>query len=110
RSRLKSYGNDRKWLGADQEGLVQYCRELLKQEHYDHFIFGHRQLPVDMEVAPAGPASRDLERSHARYINLGDWITHFTYAVLDEGGLRLMKRSNADRFADDIRIMGGPAV
>ncbi|HQV39501.1 MAG: UDP-2,3-diacylglucosamine diphosphatase [Flavobacteriales bacterium] len=98
RSRKKSYDNDRKWLGDDQEWLVQYCRDLLKKEHYDFFIFGHRHLPVDMEVA-AG----------SRYINLGDWITWFTYAVFDESGMRLMKRSETDLMQDDRQVSGGPA-
>ncbi len=124
RSRKKNYENDRQWLGDDQEWLVQYCRELLREEHYDYLIFGHRHLPVDMEVlptagSPAGDPAGDngtrykrapAEGTNARYINLGDWITHFTYAVLDEGGVRLMKRSNTERFADDVRILGGPAV
>ena len=113
RSRKKSYENDRKWLGDDQEWLVQYCRELLRKEHYDYFLFGHRHLPVDMEIVPfrasRSPAG-DLDGANARYINLGDWITHFTYAVLDPEGLRLMKRSSTDRFADDVQISGGPAA
>lgn len=130
RSRLKNYENDRQWLGDDQEWLVQYCRELLRKEHYDYLIFGHRHLPVDMELVPAGSASRDPagtmtsgspagdpegatkgdpEGTISRYINLGDWITHFTYAVLDAEGLRLMKRMGTERFADDVRISGGPA-
>ena len=99
--------------GADQEWLVQYCRELLRKEHYDYFLFGHRHLPVDMEIVPfrasRSPAG-DLDGANARYINLGDWITHFTYAVLDPEGLRLMKRSSTDRFADDVQISGGPAA
>ena len=110
RSRLKHYENDRQWLGADKEWLVLYCRELLRKEHYDYLIFGHRHLPVDMELVPGGAASRDPVGTSSRYINLGDWITHFTYAVLDADGLRLMKRSATDRFADDARITGGPAV
>jgi len=119
RSRLKHYENDRQWLGADKEWLVLYCRELLRKEHYDYLIFGHRHLPVDLELVPGGASrspSGDLDGTFdpagtsSRYINLGDWIMHFTYAVLDADGLRLMKRSGTDRFADDARITGGPAV
>lgn len=118
RSRKKSYDNDRKWLGDDQEWLVQYCREMLKTEHYDFFIFGHRHLPVDLALSSRSAsrdlegttASRDLEGTTSRYLNLGDWITWFTYAVFDENGMRLMKRSNSDRMQDDRQITGGPAV
>ena len=99
RSRLKSYENDRKWLGTDKEWLVQYCREELKKTHYDYLLFGHRHLPVDLEVAPG-----------SRYINLGDWITWFTYAVFDGTDLKLMKRTGDGPLNGDVRISGGPAV
>ena len=61
-----------RYLGDDREHLMQFCVETLKTEHYDYFIFGHRHLPFDKE---AGPTSR--------YINLGDWIINFSYAVFD---------------------------
>ncbi|MBK7083599.1 MAG: UDP-2,3-diacylglucosamine diphosphatase [Flavobacteriales bacterium] len=99
RSRLKSYENDRKWLGTDKEWLVQYCREELKKTHYDYLLFGHRHLPVDLEVAPG-----------SRYINLGDWITWFTYAVFDGTDLKLMKRTGDGPLNGDVRISGRPAV
>ena len=50
--RKKSYENDRKWLGEDKEWLVQYCRDELRKKHYDFILFGHRHLPIDVEVAP----------------------------------------------------------
>jgi UDP-2,3-diacylglucosamine hydrolase len=76
-------------------------------------VFGHRHLPVDMPVAPvaAGSASRDLAATDgARYINLGDWITYFTYAVFDGDELKLMKRTSDGPLSGDVRITGGPAV
>jgi UDP-2,3-diacylglucosamine hydrolase len=100
RSRLKSYENDRKWLGEDNEWLVQHCRAMLRAEHRDFFIYGHRHLPIDIPVG-----------EESRYVNLGDWITHFTYAVFDGNELRLMKRAADDGpLAADMRISGGPAV
>ncbi|MBS1570024.1 MAG: UDP-2,3-diacylglucosamine diphosphatase [Bacteroidetes bacterium] len=117
RSRKKNYENDRKWLGADKEWLVQYCNGLLEKEHYDYFIFGHRHLPVDLPLAsgppagdPDGAVSRDPEGTVSRYINLGDWISHFTYAVFDGGEVRLMKRVEDGALGGDVRISGGPAV
>ena len=98
RSRKKSYANDRKWLGEDKEWLVQYCRERLATEHFDHMLFGHRHLPIDMEVAPG-----------SRYLNLGDWITHFTYATFDGTEVKLMKRMGDGPLDRDVRISGGPA-
>lgn len=99
RSRKKSYANDRKWLGEDKEWLVQYCRERLAEEHFDYLIFGHRHLPIDIEVG-AG----------SRYINLGDWITWFTYATFNGNELKLMKRTSDGPMSGDLRITGGPAM
>lgn len=60
------------FLGEDKEWLAIYSKEVLQKAHYDYFIFGHRHLPLEL---PVGPASK--------YINLGDWINYFTYAVFD---------------------------
>jgi UDP-2,3-diacylglucosamine hydrolase len=99
RSRRKNYENDRQWLGEDKEWLVQYCRERLAHEHFDHLVFGHRHLPIDI---PVGPDSR--------YTNLGDWISYFTYAVFDGRDLKLMARTSDGGLAQDKHISGAPAA
>ena len=77
-SRAATGKDDDHFLGEDKEWLVMYCRELLRQKHYDYFIFGHRHLPIDFR----------LERE-SRYINLGDWIRYNSYAVFDGNNLEL---------------------
>lgn len=99
RSRKKSYANDRKFLGAHQEWLAQYCRDVLKKEHYDTFIFGHRHLPMDLEVGP-----------RSRYLNLGDWITWYTYAVFDGTRTMLMQRTGDGPLRDDRPLEGAPSA
>ncbi len=79
-SRKSSAEADRTFLGEDNEWLVQYCREVLSHKHFDVFIFGHRHLPLDIA----------LDQS-ARYLNLGDWLGHFTYAVFDGEQVELLK-------------------
>lgn len=122
RSRKRSWANDREWLGEDNEWLVQHCRDVLKTSHFDRFIYGHRHLPIDVPVIPtAGSREADPQPPagsraadpavQARYINLGDWITHFTYAVFDGTELRLMKRAaNDGPLTNDRVISGGPAA
>lgn len=78
KSRAATGQHEEQFLGEDNEWLVIYCREVLKKEAFDYFIFGHRHLPIDMEVAPG-----------SRYVNLGDWIRYFSYAVLEDGQLSL---------------------
>lgn len=66
------------FLGEDNEWLVHFAKEKLHQSHYDYFIFGHRHLPL--EIALPGDSL---------YVNLGDWLHHYTYAVFDGGRLAL---------------------
>ena len=70
---------DAKYLGDDKEYLVQYIIETEKTKHFDYYIFGHRHLPIDKQI----------ERSY--YINLGDWLSYFTYAEWDGSKLSLKK-------------------
>lgn len=67
------------FLGESQEWLVIYSKELLKKKHYDYLVFGHRHIPVDLSL------SKD-----SRYINLGEWINYFSYAVFDGQELELL--------------------
>ena len=55
-------------------------KEILQQEHFDYFIFGHRHLPLDIKL-----------NEKSRYINLGEWINHHTYAIFDGETLELKK-------------------
>lgn len=64
--------------GEDKEWLVLYAKDELKKEHFDYFIFGHRHWPCNIDL-----------NGESRYINTGDWVTHFTYAVLDNGVMEL---------------------
>jgi UDP-2,3-diacylglucosamine hydrolase len=78
RSRIMTGNSDEKFLGKENEWLYLYCRDYLKDHNVDYFIFGHRHLPLDLDVD-----------GRARYINLGDWITYRSYAVYDGQRLEL---------------------
>lgn len=81
RSRAVTGTNDGKFLGEENEWLIQYCKELLTTRQYDYMIFGHRHLPIDYPLQPG-----------CRYINLGDWIRYYTYAVFDGQQMQLETR------------------
>lgn len=72
KNKLISGEEDVKFLGEENEWLVQYCKRKLREKHYDYFIFGHRHLPLEIELS-----------KNSKYINTGDWITHFTYGIFD---------------------------
>jgi UDP-2,3-diacylglucosamine hydrolase len=80
RSRVITGDSDEKFLGNENEWLYLFCREYLKTHAVDYFIFGHRHLPLDLDVD-----------GKARYINLGEWIQYNTYAVFDGNTLSLLK-------------------
>ncbi len=77
KSRMANGISDEKFTGEENEWLIVYVKELLKKEHYDYFIFGHRHLPLDVKLG------------NSRYINLGEWIKYNTYAVFDGTNLEL---------------------
>ncbi len=83
KSRQKTGATDAIYLGEDKEWLIIYSREILAKEHIDYFVFGHRHLPLDIPL-----------KHNSRYVNLGDWITSFTYAVFDGNELHLKKWEN----------------
>ena len=83
KSRAQTGQTDEIFLGADKEWLIIYCKGILQKEHYDYFIFGHRHLPIDFKLTDPD------NHTESRYINLGDWIKYFSYAVLDGQNLEL---------------------
>ncbi|MEO0060360.1 MAG: UDP-2,3-diacylglucosamine hydrolase [Bacteroidota bacterium] len=72
KNKLISGDTDVKFLGEDKEWLVQYCKRKLESKYYDFFVFGHRHLPMTIDLG-----------QQSTYINLGDWIEYFTYGVFD---------------------------
>lgn len=70
---------DAQFLGDEKEWLVQYCKRKLETKHYDYFVFGHRHLPLEIDL-----------NDKSKYINLGDWISYFTYATFDGTDLKLL--------------------
>lgn len=82
RSRIKTGASEEVFLGEDKEWLIIYCKEVLKKKYFDFFVFGHRHLAIDYRLSPVS-LSGGVAGGEARYINLGDWIRYYTYAVFD---------------------------
>jgi UDP-2,3-diacylglucosamine hydrolase len=83
RSRISTGDSDEKFLGAENEWLYIFSRDYLKDHQIDFFVFGHRHLPLDLDI-----------EGKARYVNLGEWINYNTYAVFDGTSLTLLKFEN----------------
>ncbi|WP_298488052.1 UDP-2,3-diacylglucosamine diphosphatase [uncultured Maribacter sp.] len=82
KNKLISGDDDVKFLGEEKEWLVQYAKRKLETKHYDYFVFGHRHLPLEIDL-----------NGKSTYVNLGDWISYYTYGVFDGTALSLEKLS-----------------
>ncbi|WP_298953607.1 UDP-2,3-diacylglucosamine diphosphatase [uncultured Nonlabens sp.] len=80
KNKLISGDEDAVFLGEDKEWLALYAKRKLETEHFDYFIFGHRHLPMEIKVG-----------ENSTYINIGDWINHYTYGVFDGEQFKLEK-------------------
>ena len=80
-SKEKKIMSTKKDIGdIENQWLTQYCRKKLETNKFNYFIFGHSHIPVELEL-----------NSECKYINLGDWISHFTYAEFNGVQLVLKK-------------------
>ncbi|MEL0300404.1 MAG: UDP-2,3-diacylglucosamine diphosphatase [Flavobacteriaceae bacterium] len=77
KNKLISGEEDAIFLGEENEWLAQYAKKKQQEKARDYYVFGHRHIPLDIPI------------DQARYINLGDWISHYTYAVFDGKALEL---------------------
>lgn len=73
------------FLGEDKEWLLIYCKEVLRKKKIDFFVFGHRHLAIDYRL-----------NESSRYINLGDWMLYYTYAVFDGAKMELKSYKGMD--------------
>lgn len=55
-----------------EELQIIHALNLLQKEHFDYIIYGHRHIPYIIKVD-----------DKSTIVNLGDWITNFTYGVLE---------------------------
>jgi UDP-2,3-diacylglucosamine hydrolase len=83
KNKLISGDEDVTFLGEDNEWLILYSKRKLETKHYNYLIFGHRHLPMKVSVG-----------ENSEYVNLGDWISYFTYGVFDGETFEIKKHEN----------------
>ncbi len=72
-------GKKENGIAPEKEMLYQYAQAILKENpDINYFIFGHRHKPLLKDI-----------RNGSELCILGDWITHFSYAVFDGEKLEL---------------------
>jgi len=77
KSRIANGEKDKSYYG-EKEWLIQFCKKKMKTIDVDYFIFGHRHLPLEVDLG-----------NNTTYINLGEWVNYNSYAVFDGKKLEL---------------------
>ncbi len=78
RSNINTINKNIKFKSNEKEILFKFCKNILKTKHYHFFIFGHRHLPLELDLG-----------NNSKYMNTGDWITNFSYIVYDGSSFSL---------------------
>ncbi len=71
-------GNNIKFKSKENEILYHFCKKKLNVKHYDFFVFGHRHLPLKIELD-----------NNSYYFNTGDWINHYSFLHFKDDSLQL---------------------
>lgn len=79
KSRIANGEKDESYHG-EKEWLTQFCKQKMKTIEVDYFIFGHRHLPLEVDLG-----------NNTTYINLGEWVNYNSYAVFDGKKLELKR-------------------
>jgi len=82
-SRVSSTEKDLGFTTKEGEWLWHYAVEVESQNHHDYYIFGHRHIPLELEVG-----------DHSKYLNLGEWVNHFTFVKYDGQKAELLSYSD----------------
>jgi len=78
-SKLAYTGQPEAVFEKENEMLFQYAgRKASLHPEVDFFVFGHRHIPLQMPL-----------NDKANLVILGDWMSHFTYAVFENGMLEI---------------------
>ncbi len=88
-----SKGIYEEFLGVEKEYLILYAKEILEKQPINYFVFGHRHIPMDIELSPT-----------SRHINLGEWISAYTYAEFDGNDLQIKSYKKEFDYSRIIKI------
>ena len=88
-SRNVNIDEDKLFKGVEHEFLYVFCKQILKNEEVDYFIFGHRHLPLNIRLSES-----------SFYLNLGEWLTYNTFVQIDSKStsIKQFKNNKIDEF------------
>ena len=59
-------------INKEKEWLFLYSQKLEFKQHFDFYVFGHRHLPLILEI-----------NNISTYINLGEWLNSNSFGIFD---------------------------
>ena len=91
-----------KYRGKEEEWIWNYCDEIHKTNPQDYYVFGHRHLPLRIEMKIEKSTTKNSQENldikkiiasttdsqtepndKSYYFNTGEWINHFTYLIFE---------------------------
>ena len=82
---LVTFNASQRWLSVFLSRSTPVSYTHLAQKKINFFVFGHRHLAIDYRL-----------NEDARYINLGDWMLYYTYAVFNGYTMELKSYKGKD--------------
>ncbi|NME70020.1 UDP-2,3-diacylglucosamine diphosphatase [Flammeovirga aprica] len=78
-SRASGAKKEHGFTTKEKEFIWVYCQEQQAKKYRDYYIFGHRHLPLELDLDQGG-----------KYINTGEWLSYDTYATFDGEKVELL--------------------
>jgi UDP-2,3-diacylglucosamine hydrolase len=72
KSRIANGNYNEEMKNEEKEILINYCKNFIKKEHIDLFVFGHRHIPIEIKL-----------NESSSYVNTGEWVNYFSYFRMD---------------------------
>lgn len=83
------------YLGVEKEYNILFAKDYVKNNDIDYFIFGHRHIPMVINIS-----------NYAKLINLGEWIVAYTFGVFDGSEMHLKSYRKPEGWNDKNIIRG----
>lgn len=72
------------------DGMLQFATEKIA-EGFQYIVMGHNHIPIYKKIG------------RGVYVNLGDWISHYTYGIYDGENFRLLEWKRRRHNQDEMR-------
>lgn len=75
----RKHKSDTGYTTKEKEWLYAYAVKKSETVDVDYFVFGHRHIPMNLQ----------LPNGKTRYVNLGEWFNRRSYLVVDDNDVKI---------------------